>query len=70
MRTHLSARENIIFKVFLLIDTHLDYTMKIFIDTVENTRHNFQSRAAPSLLSGKDADCLNDDSYPDPTNNY
>ena len=43
--------------------------MKISIDTVENIRRNVQSVAAPSHLGGKDADCLNDDSYPDPTNN-
>ena len=43
--------------------------MKMFIDTVENIRHNVQSGAEPSHLVGKDADCLNDDSYHDPTNN-
>ena len=44
--------------------------MVIFIDTVGNIQHNFKSEAAPSYLGGKDADRLNNDSYPNPTKNY
>ena len=44
--------------------------MEIFIDTVEHIQHNFKSGAAPSYLGGKDADRLNNDSYPNPTKNY